>query len=160
MNERFYRPARLDMRAWGVTALVGVLMLYIAFFTDGPLVTRLLIPLLLLALAGLFVIRGYAIEADAVVVKHYIWQRRFPLADLQDAMLDPGAVVGSIRTFGIGGFFGYIGRFHNRQLGGYLAYVTDGSHAVVLRFPDRTLVLSPADPTAFLTHLQATAQLA
>lgn len=102
---------------------------------------------------GLFGIRGYAIEDDAVVVKHFLWQRRFSLAELETATLDPGALVGSIRTFGIGGVFGYMGRFRNRQLGGYLAYVTDGTHAVVLRFRNKILVISPEDHVGFLEQL-------
>ena len=73
---------------------------------------------------------------------------------MQSVAVDSAATVGSLRTFGIGGLFGYIGRFRNRRIGGYTAYVTDALNSVVLRFPDKTFVLSPDDPQAFVAELE------
>jgi hypothetical protein len=98
-------------------------------------------------------IRGYQLTKDELHVKHFGWSQRWRLRDLRDINVRPGALSGSVRTLGIGGFFGYIGRFRSSILGDYQAYVTDGSRAVVLRFAECTLVISPSDPAAFVSKV-------
>jgi len=56
---------------------------------------------------------------------------------------------------GNGGFFSFTGLFYNRKLGFHRAFVTDHIRTVVLRFPHRTVVVSPADPEAFVRDLAA-----
>jgi hypothetical protein len=50
--------------------------------------------------------------------------------------------------------FSFTGLFRNRTLGMYRAFVTDPRRAVVLRLPRRTVVVSPADPEAFVREVQ------
>jgi len=57
---------------------------------------------------------------------------------------------GSIRLFGNGGFFSFTGVFQSRKLGRYRAFVTDPARCVILRFTGRVVVVSPADPEAFI----------
>ena len=61
---------------------------------------------------------------------------------------------GTLRTFGVGGLFGYYGRFRNPRLGNFVAYVTNTHSLVVLRFPDNAVVVSPDDRAAFLNQVQ------
>ena len=63
-------------------------------------------------------------------------------------------VAGSIRLVGNGGLFSYTGRYRNRALGPYQAWVNDMNRTVVLRFAERTLVVSPADPEAFAQEIR------
>lgn len=148
----FYQQAPLDTKARIVTLFYVVLI--IVLLVSAPLWAGILVAALLIGIIAPFVVRGYTISGEHVIVHHFGWRREFPLAQLADATLDPGALVSSIRTFGIGGVMGYIGRFHNSLLGPYLAYVTNAHNAVVLKFSNRTLVLSPSDPADFLTALQ------
>jgi hypothetical protein len=60
---------------------------------------------------------------------------------------------GSIRTFGNGGLFGFIGLFRNKKLGRYRAFATDEKNAVVLRFATHTLVITPEQPQRAVTLL-------
>jgi len=60
---------------------------------------------------------------------------------------------GSIRLFGNGGLFSFSGFFRNQALGIYRAYVTDPALTVVLVFAERTLVISPVQPEAFVKRL-------
>ena len=53
-------------------------------------------------------------------------------------------------TFGNGGLFSITGRFWNRKLGRYRALATDPSRAIVLRYPKRTIVITPHDPQHFI----------
>jgi hypothetical protein len=91
--------------------------------------------------------------ADALWVQRLVWRTRLPLAGLQSAQLVPDAMQRSLRTFGNGGLFSFTGFYRNRALGAYRAFVTDPHRTVVLRFPDRTVVVSPSEPETFIQDL-------
>ena len=109
-----------------------------------------LLPLLVVATSVLFMVRGYVVTADEILVRRPLWSTRFERAKLESAAVDPAALRGSIRLFGNGGLFSFTGLFRSPKLGRYRAYVTDPSRSVVLRFADRVVVISPADPDAFV----------
>ena len=115
----------------------------------------LVIPPLLVAGALLFVVRGYEIEARSLGVRRLLWVTRIPLDGLQRAWHDAEAMQRSIRIFGNGGLFAISGLFRNRSLGSYRAFVTRPDRAVVLRTATRVVVISPAEPRAFLDALAA-----
>ena len=56
---------------------------------------------------------------------------------------------GSIRLCGNGGIFSFTGLYRSRALGRYRAFVNDLNRTVVLRFANRTAVVSPDDPHVF-----------
>ncbi len=145
-----FQVAPLDARAKLLTLFVVALLASVGRSNMPALLV--LMGLIVLATA-VFGIRGYRVTAEAIEVRHYGWSQRWALRDMVDATMRPGIVAGSMRTFGIGGFFGYIGRFRNGLLGNYHAYLTDSSRAVVLRFLNDTLVVSPADPLAFVSQV-------
>ncbi len=104
------------------------------------------LPLAIIVGSALFTIRGYTLAPDALLVHRLLWTTRLPLTGLQSAKFEPNAMRGSIRTCGNGGLFSFAGSFHNKALGGYRAFVTDLHRTVVLRFPSRTVVVSPSAP--------------
>lgn len=110
---------------------------------------------LLLVLAGcmLLCVRGYAIEGHRLQIHRLITVTEVPLDGLTRVWADPAACKGSVRMFGNGGLFAFTGWFYNRGLGRYRAFITDFRHAVVLRLPERTVVISPADPQGFIHQL-------
>ena len=107
-----------------------------------------------LFVALLFTVRGYSVTADALLVHRLFWKHRVPLAGLQSAQFDPKAMSRSVRLFGNGGAFSFSGWFRSKRLGNYRAFVTDPRRAVVLRFPNRTIVISPSNPAQFVSALQ------
>jgi hypothetical protein len=111
------------------------------------------IPLAILFGSALFTIRGYTITSDAILVQRLFWTTRLPLAGLQSAQFEPSAMRSSLRTFGNGGLFSFTGFFRNKQLGAYRAFVSDPNQTVVLRFSDRTVVVSPAAPEEFVQDI-------
>ncbi len=110
-------------------------------------------PLAIASGSALFVVRGYVVTADLITVRRLGWATQLPRAGLQSAQVLPDAMRGSIRTFGNGGLFSFSGCFHSKTLGAYRAYVTDPHRTVVLRFRDRTVVVSPDDPAEFVGTL-------
>ncbi len=111
------------------------------------------LPFAVMGGAALFMVRGYAITPDAILVKRLFWDTRLPRAGLESATFSPEAVRGSIRTWGNGGFYSFTGMFWNRELGNYRAFVTDHARIVVLRYEGRTVVVSPGEPGEFVREL-------
>jgi hypothetical protein len=111
------------------------------------------LPLALVFGCALFTIRGYTITPDAILVHRLFWATRLPRAALQSARVDPQAMRWSIRTFGNGGFFSATGFYWNKSLGSYRAFVMDPRRAVVLKFAQRTIVVSPDAPEEFVREL-------
>ena len=123
--------------------------------TFGTLVV--LVPPVILAVALLFLVRGYELDATGLYVERLLWRTRIPLDGLTRAWHDPAALRRSLRLFGNGGLYSITGIFQNATIGRYRAFVTDSKRAVVLRFATRTVALSPADPDALLAHLRTVA---
>lgn len=101
----------------------------------------------------LFTVRGYSVPGRVLLVRRLLWNTRLQLEGLVSATSDPEAMRSSLRTFGNGGGFSYTGRYWNKRLGSYRAFVTDPARSVVLRWPDRTIVVSPASPEAFVQEV-------
>ncbi|MFN2121935.1 MAG: PH domain-containing protein, partial [Candidatus Promineifilaceae bacterium] len=115
-----YQVAPLDLRAKLLTVFVIGLLLVIG--RENATLLLFLISLILLATAVLG-IRGYSLTDEELHIRHIGWSQHWSLRDLRDVKIRPGVLTGSMRTLGIGGFFGYIGRFHSQLLGSYQAYV-------------------------------------
>lgn len=100
-----------------------------------------------------FMIRGYAITDDAILIRRLFWTTRLNRAGLVSAEVIPHAMRKSLRTFGNGGGFSISGWYWIKSLGFYRAFVTDLERTVVLRFNRRTVVLSPGAPVDFVNEL-------
>jgi len=98
----------------------------------------------------LFMVRGYELEAGDLLILRLLWATRLPLQGLTAAWADPDAMRGSLRLFGNGGLFVFAGLFTNRKLGRYRAFATQPKNSVVLRFSNRTVVVTPDRPHGFL----------
>ncbi len=100
-----------------------------------------------------FMIRGYAITDDAILIRRLFWTTRLDRNGLISAEFVLKAMKGSLRTCGNGGVFSFTGWYWNKSLGFYRAFVTDLNRTVVLRFGKRTVVVSPDVPEDFVEHL-------
>ena len=63
-------------------------------------------------------------------------------------------IAGSIRTFGSGGAFGFLGRFKNKRLGKYTMYATDLKKLILIRTGDKTYLFSCARPRELVGMLE------
>ena len=114
------------------------------------------LPFAVIAGAALFVVRGYVITPEAILVKRLLWYTRLPRVGLESATFSPEAIRGSVRTWGNGGFLSFTGFFWNQELGNYRAFVTDYSRIVVLRYAERRpIVVSPGEPEEFAREVMA-----
>jgi hypothetical protein len=108
------------------------------------------VPLVLTLLAYGFAPKGYGVgsDGDLRVVRHWFGGRRFRIASAQKTSAIFG--LGGIRLLGSGGAFGWYGLFWRKGTGRYRAYITDRQRLVACDGPDGRVILSPADPEAFV----------
>ena len=142
----------------GLSTLILIGIPVIGTFT-GPhdsllwILGMIVTPLSMLFIASLFSIRGYVLTSDALLIRRLGWNSRVELNGLQSAEVDADAMSKSIRTFGNGGMFCFAGAFNNNRLGSYRAFATNPKRSVVLRFEDRTVVVTPDQPGEFVMRI-------
>jgi Bacterial PH domain len=67
------------------------------------------------------------------------------------SVLDEKKVEWSIRTFGVGGYYGYFGKFANSKMGSMTWYATRKDKTVlIITADDEKIILTPDDPEAFV----------
>ncbi len=139
------------MTLGGTVILLG-LPAYVLYFDKvppgGPSWLFYGLPLIYL-ITYFFTVRGYEVEGNELRIVRPGWKKVLLLSELSSVEFIPRAMHCSIRIIGNGGLFSFVGNYRNALLGPYKAYVTDFHKTVVLKFPDRTVVVSPEDPARF-----------
>lgn len=162
-RERLDYGAPFSRMLWMISILAtGLLILipilgFVSLPARAPGIGRVLltlVPLLILAGALPFMIRGYRIEPHRLLIRRLGWSTRVSLDELESADVNPTAMKYSLRLMGNGGLFSFTGLYWNRRLGRYRAFVTDPSRTVVLKFRDRTVLVSPDSPDDFARVLR------
>jgi hypothetical protein len=97
--------------------------------------------------------KGLEIEGGELRVLRRSWPAAvFPLAGVEQvAVLPPGALRLAIRTFGVGGLFGYYGWFYRK--GPFRLYATRRDTLVEIVVRGGRIVVSPDDPARFVDAL-------
>lgn len=146
---------------------IGVIILFaVIAISDGFILHAVKVPswvwpstaaLFLVILLGAlpFVIRGYVVTDEGILIKRLWWNTVLPCDTIVSAEVVPNAMRKSIRTCGNGGLFSFTGFYWSKQLGHYKAYVNDLNRTVVVRTKKRTAVVSPDDPDAFVEAVRA-----
>jgi hypothetical protein len=139
-----------------ILSIASVVVLRLRFLSVPPglvFLAQWALPVIVLCCLP-FMIRGYVITDDAILIRRLFWTTRLARAGLVSAGFVPHAMRRSLRTFGNGGGFSISGWYWNKSLGFYRAFVTDLERTVVLRFGSRTVVVSPGNPEDFVNELK------
>jgi hypothetical protein len=142
---------------YSISILVAVVLAAIVArqYSPAPVtLAAIALPILILIAAAACMVKGYVLTNDEIVVKRLGWSTRFDLQGLRSVSGDNEAMQGSLRLFGNGGLLSYSGYFWNRKIGRYRAFATDPSRAVVMRYADRTVVITPDDPQRFIVRVR------
>ena len=150
MRHHFSAPWSSKLKA--MTGLVlGILI--VASIASGGVGAPLTIGIVVVCAA--LAVRGYSVVNGELLVHRLGWATRFDLARLSRVEVSPGAMQGSVRTWGIGGLFSSVGYFRNAVLGSYRAYATNEANTVVLDFEGDTIVVTPDSPLEFVAAIEA-----
>jgi hypothetical protein len=77
-------------------------------------------------------------------------KKRFPLEGAVEVRRDPDVMKWAIKVFANQGLGSLRGTFRSRRMGKFYAFMTGTENAVVVRWPDKTVVVSPADTEFFV----------
>jgi len=143
--------AALAGASWGAFRAIprGTRVPFAEAFGTG---VAMIVPLVAVG-ALLFVVTGYEVGPSELRIQRLLWNTRVRLDGLSRAWVDPKAMSCSLRIWGNGGLYSFTGLFQSKTLGRFRAFVTDPKLVVVLALPGRTVVVSPAEPRAFLQAL-------
>lgn len=163
MNNRFF-PAPWGGRVIWITLITlsaaiafSAYMVPVYWKFEGRPISRWIIPVMfptIFGIAALFVVRGFELGNEAILVRRSFWKTTIPIDGFISAEMDPKAMSRAEKVIGSDGLFAIYGRFKSDRLGTFQAYVTDTANCVVLRFTGRTVVLSPGNPRSFIDELE------
>jgi len=162
MGRRVVLPTFLSFALVGVVGIVEAI-----FALSGrwhfPAVTRAVMagtPLItLMAVVPIFLLERtrtarFKIEDDVLV----LGSKKYPLPGLVSVERDPQVMSWAVKLMGNGGLGAIRGTFRSKRLGKFYAFLTDPDMAVVLRWPDSVVAVSPADPEFFILSARSAAQ--
>jgi hypothetical protein len=148
----FRTPMTLDRRQRTMTAVAG-LLLAVSFAV--VMVTGAHVGFGVFALLGVVLVGSWAMSPVALVVdggelrvERRAWRPlRVPLTSVASASPVERLGAGTLRVFGVGGFFGSYGLFSNGDLGRFRLYATRAGQAVIVRRTggELPIVVTPDD---------------
>ncbi|TKK68572.1 hypothetical protein FC093_10645 [Ilyomonas limi] len=111
--------------------------------------------LLLYGLAFAFHPTAYKVTPDALIICRLIRNVRIKHTTIKSiAIVDKKEINGAIRTFGVGGVFGYYGCFANYTLSSMTWYATRRDKAVLITTTyNKKIVVTPNEPADFIAAL-------
>ncbi len=164
MNDQYFKSS-LDALARNLTIVLTVLFASMVVFHIGVVNDTgktaslfVIIFLLLIYLSSyLFHPQGYIVTKDAIIIKRTISPVTIVRSNiLSVGQVDDNSLSGSIRLFGVGGLFGYFGKFSNRKLGTMMWYATRRNSNVILIITtdQKKFIVTPDEPAAFVRALR------
>jgi hypothetical protein len=141
--------ASLDNTAKIISGLILALPLILFLFKSESVWADLLL------LSIFFICYGYApqyytLTNSELIIKRFLKPVHIPLAEIKTVSAIPEAkkmANGSIRTFGVGGLFGYFGKFWNKESGKMTWYVTNFKNVIAIETKaGTTILISPDNP--------------
>jgi len=140
-----------------LAVLVGLAMVAVFAGPAGSLVwlAVILVPtVVVLAAVGFFTIRRYDLTPGHLLVRRLGGTTHVELDGLQSAVADPDAMEGARRTFGRGKMSLFFNTYENERLGDFWAFGRQDRRAVVLRYPNQVVVVTPHDPQRMVAELE------
>ena len=157
--------ASLDKTAKIVTVCVSFLLLLIVIFQaviyvqyqSWPSLASIFLLFILYIVTYLYSPRFYKIESNNITVHRAASNVTFLRSEIKNIQIINGQKLrGAIRTFGVGGMFGYFGQFLNAELGCMTWYATQRKRTAVLieMTNNKKIIVTPDEPEQFIKNCQ------
>ncbi len=93
---------------------------------------------------------------DKITIRLLLGSREIPLNEVTEVRkISKSDISGSIRTFGSGGLFGYLGRFKNNRLGSYTMYATELNNLLLVSTHNKKYVISCTKSQDFVEYINS-----
>lgn len=140
----------------GVTILFLVLLIPMLKSEAPSQILKYSLASLLVApiVSGLFISPIFIrINNEKIQIKKPITSIEIPIAHIVSVKkINIGEISNAIRTFGSGGFFGYVGYFKNDKYGKFLMYATERKNLVLIQTHDKSYVVSCRNPDILIKN--------
>lgn len=122
---------------------------FISYLVIGALLSGYLFSLL-------FRTVGYEVEDNRLIIHRPVKNVVIRYDDISDVkLLDKKILTRSIRTLGVGGLYGYFGKYNHMQIGPMIWYATKRSNAVLISTNDfKQIVITPEDAEKFVREFR------
>ncbi len=155
----------LDNLAKGVTIGVTLLFAFIIFgqysiIKDAgrviPIYTTVAL-LLIYFIAFAFRPINYKLSADQLIIHRLLSDIKIDRDQIKSVeYLDKEKMGWAFRTFGVGGLFGYFGKFANTKIGSMTWYATRRNKTVLVRtMSNKKIILTPDEPQEFVANFNS-----
>jgi hypothetical protein len=141
--------ASLDKTAIIITILVSLLF-------GALIIFNFILPLAILLLIVYLICwhlkpLNYEIKAEEIIIRRLIKSVHINRTDIENlTLIDKYKLSGTIRTFGVGGLFGWYGKFSNNELGDMSWYLTRRDKPIlIISKTGKKILISPDDAEAF-----------
>jgi hypothetical protein len=162
MNEKIF-SASLDSLAKNITSILPLIILVLVLI---PVNSRnkidtieCIFPFVILFLVYLFCFLyrpiDYRTTDNQLIVNRLVKKVILDKSEvLNIEFLTNEGLKGTIRTFGVGGLFGYFGKFRNSNIGNMTWYTTRRNNAILINLKDgRKIVITPDNPESLINEL-------
>lgn len=152
----------LDGLAKGITLGVCILIslaigtTLVSGYSTDPIGSTLLVGLIVIVVALCLLLRPlrYELTGDKLIVHRLLGDIAIKREDILIAKeFSKSDMNHTIRTLGVGGFFGYFGRFYNSKVGRITMYATRRSNAVLIDTGKKRIILTPDNPVELVREL-------
>jgi hypothetical protein len=162
--------ASLDNLAKIITSLCCLLFIYIGyktFVSDSPDLRGInfylarfgIVFFLVIVLVVCYMLstKSYKIDTDRITIVRPFRSFSVKFDTITNVeLLSPSQLSGLIRTFGVGGLFGYYGKYYNSTLGSLNLYTTQRKNRIMIVTKAKVaFVISPDDPTLYQKLISA-----
>lgn len=145
-----------------IIALIIVIGIILSSFFMSPENGQEIMEIAAIPLIFVFVIvylfrpNNYSVSSDKLLIHRMIKDVEINRNNIQSVQeIDESQVKNSLRTFGVGGFFGSFGKFWNGKLGNMTWYVTRKNNFVLVETKDRKkIILTPDKPEEFVASFK------
>ncbi len=163
-NDRISFPCTWSMGVTAITAITIIILVASTYFIwtdDFPssmlwLKYTLIVVFIATIIGGL----GYmpirlTIGNDKIILHRLFGAINIPIKDIiAIKAITSSETAFSIRIFGSGGLFGYLGKFKNKKLGYYTMYATDINELILIRTDRKTYVFSCRNRDKFIESVK------
>lgn len=164
MNQRKMKfNASLDKLAVVITLVVtiifaAIIIVPLVLTTDSvQSISSILILVIIYLIVFLYRPLYYRTTDDLIIIHRPIIDVKINLKDIKSVeRLDKERLKGTIRTFGVGGLFGYWGKFTNGKIGAMTWYATRRDHAIIITTTsNKKILLTPDEPDLFVSTIRS-----
>ncbi len=124
----------------------------------GDVIRNVLVLVFLLAVpvgTWMYAPSWYEINAGRLVIHRNVGQVSIALSEIAEVKQQDGVIGRSIRTFGVGGLFGFYGKFYTDGVGSATFYATQRKNWVWVKLKSgKNILLTPDMPEEFAGRLR------